>query len=95
MAKKATKELPGMPELDSAGKIAVRLQEVNKDIAEAYQSREDLEQQLIEIMKSTGRERIKVGDCLFVMHVIASKVKIVIRRDKGSAKPESMAEVED
>lgn len=87
MAKKSTKELPGMPELDSAGKIAVRLQQVNQDIAEAYTSREDLEKQLIEIMKSTGRERIKVGDCLFVINEIAAKEKIVIRRDKGTGRP--------
>ena len=81
---KSQKELPGMPELDAAGKMALRLQDANNSIAEALEERDEIEKQLVEILASTSRERVHVGDRMFVLtHVKAKdKIKVVKVRKK-------------
>lgn len=70
-----------MPELDTAGKLAIRLQECDEEIGEAWKSRQGLEEQLCDALEATGRDRIKVGDTLFLMRTVKAHSKISIKKD--------------
>lgn len=87
-----SKELPGMPELDTAGKLATRLMEVNEQIAEGFTSREEIEKELIEALIATGRQRIKVGDCLFIVKETEAKTCIRVLKDKKTKRGKSEAD---
>ena len=79
------KELAGMPELDSAGKAALKLADIDEEFRALSLKRVEVEKNLVEILESTGRERIKVGDKLFRIRFVAEQRRISIQRDKKPA----------
>lgn len=76
-------ELPGVvPPMDTAAKLAIELDEADKEIESAYLNREALEGRLIEALESTGRRRITVGDLFYEIREVPGKKKISKRRNK-------------
>ena len=93
--KKKTKDLPGMPDPDRAAQLAIRLMEADEEIGEAWKEREETEKELIEILVSTGRDRIKVDECLFTIRSVAAKKKISVKKDRIKRRHVETEENED
>lgn len=77
-------ELPDMPEYDTAARLAIELDEADKEIASGHENRERIEKQLVETLESTGRRRITVQDIFFEIREVPGKKKISKRRNKTS-----------
>ena len=83
MAKRdKTNELPGMPEMDEAGKIADRLIAVSEQISEAYDERAELEDQLVELLRKRGERSIRINHTTLSLKHVKAHDKIAIKKDK-------------
>lgn len=85
MSKKSTNELKGMPEMDSAGKLAVKLSEIDDTLATKKTEREAVALQLGEVLEMTGRTRIQLDDRVYAIKETKASKKIVAVKTKTSA----------
>lgn len=77
MSKKKTQELQGMPELDSAGKLAVRLSAIDDALDEKHKERNQTALELGSVLEMTGRMRIQLDDRVYVIKETKALRKIV------------------
>lgn len=84
---KKEKELPAMPEMDSAGKLAVRLQEIDDVLDTKKEERKQTALELGEVLKMTGRTRLLWGDGGYVLKETKASTKIVrVKRTPASSR---------
>lgn len=84
MSKKKTKELEGMPELDSAGKLAMKLSDIDDALAQKKTERDQIAMELGTVLEMTGRTRIKLEDRVYAIKETKSVKKIVAVKVKKS-----------
>lgn len=85
MSKKKTQELQGMPEMDSAGKLATKLSGIDDLIAEKKKERETVALQLSEVLEMTDRTRIQLEDRVYAIKETKASKKIVAVKMKSAA----------
>ena len=84
MSKKKTQELQGMPEMDSAGKLATKLSGIDDVLAEKKKERDSVALQLGEVLEMTGRTRIQLDDRVYTIKETKASKKIVAVKRKGT-----------
>jgi hypothetical protein len=84
MSKKKTQEFQGMPEMDSAGKLATKLAGIDDVITEKKTERDSVALQLSEVLEMTGRTKIQLDDRVYTLKETKASKKIVAVKRKDA-----------